>query len=154
MTNLNRPIVLVIDADPVALTATSAVLACSQYEVHCASSRDAALKAARHLELDLIVCDLDLGGIEGTKILEDIRQLPERSDVPVMFTSACQLPEVIRKSQAQGSVYHLRKPIDPNVLLELTASALWMPHLVGAQINQPHFRFAPNLATMPSTAAH
>ena len=50
MTNLNRPIVLVIDADPVALTATAAVLACSQYEVHCASSRDSALRAAACLK--------------------------------------------------------------------------------------------------------
>jgi CheY-like chemotaxis protein len=151
MTSLGRAIVLVIDADPLSLTATSAVLHCADYEVHCAASREAALKAARDLELDLVVCDLDIGGIEGYAILDEIRQIPQRGDVSVMFSSACQQPEVIRKSHAQGATYHLRKPFDPQVLLELADKALWMPHLVRTKIRQPHFQIAPIVPTPNST---
>lgn len=151
MTGLARAVLLVIDADPLSLTATSAVLHCADYEVHCAASREAALKAARDLELDLIVCDLDIGGIEGYSLIDEIRQIPQRSDVSVMYSSACQQPEVIRKSHAQGAVYHLRKPFDPQVLLELADKALWMPHLVRTRIRQPHFQIVPRVASPNST---
>lgn len=143
MTTHPRAIVLVIDADPVSLTATSTVLNCANFDVHCAASRESALAAARDLELDLIICDLDVGGIEGSVVVEEIRRLPERSDVSVMYSSACQQPEVIRKSHAQGAAYHLRKPFDPQVLLELADKALWMPHLIRTRIREPHFPVAP-----------
>ena len=143
MTCLARAMVLVIDADPLSLTATSAVLHCADYEVHCAASREAALKAARDLELDLIVCDLDIAGIDGYALLDEIRQIPQRSDVSVMYSSACQQPEVIRKSHAQGAAYHLRKPFDAQVLLELADKALWMPHLIRTRVRPPHFQLAP-----------
>ena len=140
MNALSRPVILVVDADPLSLTATAAVLHCSEYEVHCAASREAALKGARSLELDLVICDLDIGGVDGGSILDEIRQIPQRSDVPVMYASPCQVPEVIRRNHVQGAVYHLRKPFDPKVLLELVETALWMPHLVRTHVRQPHFR--------------
>ncbi len=144
MNRRSRPIILVIDADPISLTATAAVLHCADYEVHCASSRDAAIKAAREIGLDLVVCDLDIGGVDGSAITEEIRQIPERDDVPVMFSSSCQQPDVIRKSNASGALYHLRKPFDFKVLLELVEKALWMPHLVQTSVSQPHFKIAPH----------
>ncbi len=152
MTNLARAVVLVIDPDPLSLTATSAVLHCADYEVHCAASREAALKAARDLDLDLIVCDLDIGGIEGYALLDEIRQIPQRGDVSVMYSSACQQPEIIRKSHAQGATYHLRKPFASQVLLELAEKSLWMPHLIRTRIRQPHFQIAPIVASPKSTA--
>jgi CheY-like chemotaxis protein len=145
VSNLGRPVILVVDADPLALTASSAVLHCAGYEVHCAASREAALRGAADLEVDLIICDLDIGGIEGSAIIEEIRRIPERRDVVVMYASACQQPEVIRKSQAGGGVYHLRKPFDAPVLLGLVEKALWLPHLVQSHLHGPHFSFAPTL---------
>ncbi len=151
MSSVDRPVILVIDADPLSLTATSAVLHVANYEVHCAASREAALKAARNLGLDLVVCDLDIAGIEGYSITEEIHQIPERHDVPVMYSSSCQQSEVIRKRHASGAVYHLRKPFDPQVLLELVEKALWMPHLIQTRISQPHFKFSPNTFSPPSS---
>jgi CheY-like chemotaxis protein len=147
MTSPDRATILVIDADPLSLTATAAVLNCGQYEVHCAVDHSSALLEAIQRELDLIICDLDVGGVEGYSIVEEIRRLPERYDVPVMYSSACQQPEVIRKSHAHGAVYHLRKPFDPQVLMELTERALWLPHLVRTHIRQPHFPVGPLVAS-------
>jgi CheY-like chemotaxis protein len=151
MTSLSHPIILVIDADPLSLTATSALLYSAQYEVHCAATRDAALAAARNLELDLVVCDLDIGGIDGHTIVEEIRQIPDRNDVPVMYASSIQQPEVIRKSTDSGAVYHIRKPFDPQVVLELVDKALWMPHLIQTHISRPHFNFSPHPTAQQNT---
>jgi len=53
--------------------------------------------------------------------------------VPVMFLSGAQIPDIIRRSHAAGGTYYLRKPFDPEVLLELIQKALWMPHLAGSR---------------------
>ena len=43
---------------------------------------------------------------------------------------AAQMGEKAAKAQTAGGSYYLRKPFDPEVLLELVDKALWMPHLV------------------------
>jgi DNA-binding NarL/FixJ family response regulator len=56
-------------------------------------------------------------------------------DVPVMFISASQLPDIVRRSHEAGGAYYLRKPLDPEVLVELIDKALWMPHLVQSRLS-------------------
>jgi CheY-like chemotaxis protein len=138
MKGLSNPVVLLIDAEPLNLTALAATLHARGYEVHCAADRAAALKAAGEQALDLIICDTNLRGEDGVALAEELRQLPERSDVPVMFLCGSQLPDVILRTHRQGTSFHIRKPIDAKLLLELTEKALWMPHLVKSHINRPH----------------
>ena len=45
--NSQRPVVLVIDSDPILLVGTAAVLHAVGHESHCARDSQAALKAAR-----------------------------------------------------------------------------------------------------------
>lgn len=134
--------ILVVDNDPLTLTAVAAALHLSGYECHCARDCEAALKAARTLELDLIICDVNLGGEIGFELIDEIRRIPTASDVPVMFVSSSQLPDIIRRSHDAGGLYYLRKPFDPDVLLELVDKALWMPHLVNSRV-----RTSPQTAT-------
>lgn len=127
-------VVLVVDNDPLTLTAVAAALHLVGYECHCARDCEAALKAARYLDLDLIICDVNLGGEIGFELIDEIRKIPDAADVPVMFVSSSQLPDIIRRSHDAGGVYYLRKPFDPDVLLELVDKALWMPHLVKSRV--------------------
>jgi CheY-like chemotaxis protein len=138
MKGLSNPVVLVIDAEPLNLTALAATLHARGFEVHCAADRAAAVKAAQEQTLDLIICDTNLRGEDGVALAEELRQLPERSDVPVMFLCGAQLPDVILRTHRHGSSFHIRKPIDAKLLLELAEKALWMPHLVKSHINRPH----------------
>src|SRR5687767_8404748 len=82
-----KAIVLIVDSDPVLLTGTAAVLHSAGYECHCARDSQGALKAARALPLDLIVCDVALEEESGLDLCKAIRQLPGCIDVPVMFVS-------------------------------------------------------------------
>jgi CheY-like chemotaxis protein len=50
-----------------------------------------------------------------------------------MFLSGAQIPDIIRRSHAAGGTYYLRKPFDPEVLVELVQKALWMPHLASSR---------------------
>lgn len=140
MHGFERAVILVVDSDPVALAASAEVLDSADYQVHCASCRDSALVVACSCDLDLILCDLDVGGIEGYALVDEIRRIPDRSDVPAIYSSACQQTPIIRKSCPDGGAYHLRKPFDPQVLLELTEKSLWLPHLVRMHIHSPRFQ--------------
>ena len=44
-----------------------------------------------------------------------------------MFLSGAQLPDIIRRSDAAGGIYCLRKPFDAQVLTELIDQALGVP---------------------------
>jgi CheY-like chemotaxis protein len=56
--------------------------------------------------------------------------------VPVIFLSAAQIPHIVRRAREAGGTYYLRKPVDPDVLIELVDKALWMPHLVTHQTSR------------------
>jgi CheY-like chemotaxis protein len=120
------------------LTAVAAVLNISGYECHCARDREAALKAAQGLPLDLIVCDVDLEGQQGLELCRELRSAPGCQDIPLIFVSGEPASDMVRRAHDAGGVYYLRKPYDPEVLLELVEKALWMPHLVRSRVAAPH----------------
>jgi hypothetical protein len=47
-----------------------------------------------------------------------------------MFLSGGQIPDIIRRQDHLGGTYYIRKPFDPNVLLELVDKALQLPAVV------------------------
>ncbi|MBI2479174.1 MAG: response regulator [Planctomycetia bacterium] len=59
-----------------------------------------------------------------------------QEDVPVLFVSSAQMPDIIRRTHDAGGTYYLRKPFDPDVLIELVGKALWMPHLVKSRFER------------------
>lgn len=131
---LSPAVILIIDSDPITLTGVAAVLHSAGYECHCARGEEAALKAAQSLPLDLIICDVNLNGASGVELCRELRKLPGAREVPVMFASGVQIPDIIRRSHDAGGAYFLRKPFDPEVLIELVGKALWMPHLVQSHL--------------------
>lgn len=127
-------VILIIDDDAITLTGIAAVLNMSGYECHCARDREAALKGVRTLPLDLIICDVNLRGESGLALCRELRRELGMEEVPVMFMSSAQIPDIVRRSHEAGGAYYLRKPFDPEVLIELVGKALWMPHLVQTRI--------------------
>jgi CheY-like chemotaxis protein len=128
----SQPLVLVVDDEPEVLEEVAAVLRRANFACTTCSSADEAIAAARRQPPDLILSDINLHGRSGLEMCEQIKQNPELSDVPVMFLSGAQIPDIIRRSHAVGGTYYLRKPFDPEVLVELIDKALWMPHLTAA----------------------
>ncbi len=139
-------VILIIDDDAITLTGVAAVLNMSGYVCHCARDREAATKAARRQALDLIICDVNLAGESGLALCRDLRGEPGMDEVPVMFMSSAQIPDIVRRSHEAGGAYYLRKPFDPEVLIELVGKALWMPHLVQTRVN----RFQSAAETVPA----
>jgi CheY-like chemotaxis protein len=126
--------VLLIDEDRLALADATAALDAAGHIVYQAEGRTAAMRIARSEALDLIICDVNLGADSGLDLTRDLRRLPGMQDVPVMFISRTQLPDIVRRSHEAGAAYYLRKPLDPEVLTDLVGKALWLPHLVQTRL--------------------
>ncbi len=136
MTAPLNPVILIIDSDPITLTGVAAVLHTAGYECLCARGEEAAMKAVQTNALDLIICDVNLAGANGVELCRELRRMPGGMEVPVMFISSVQIPDIVRRSHDAGGAYFLRKPFDPEVLIELVGKALWMPHLVQSHLNR------------------
>jgi CheY-like chemotaxis protein len=122
-----QPLVLVVDDEREVLDEVTAVLSRAKLRCQCCTTAAEAIAAAQTTPPDLILCDVNLHGESGLDLYEQIRQQPGLEDVPVMFLSGAQLPDIIRRSNAAGGLYCLRKPFDPNVLVELIDQALGVP---------------------------
>src|ERR1700722_10478623 len=86
-TNKGGPVrILVVDDNPAALYATSRVLRSAGYEVREATTGNAALAAAR--EVDLVVLGVNLPDVDGFEVCRRLRALPETAQLPVLHLSA------------------------------------------------------------------
>ena len=126
--------ILIVDEDPLATASAVAALEAAGHLIYHASDRIAALRIARAKGLDLFICDVHVGGDTGLELSRELRRLPGMQDVPVMFISRTQLPDIVRRSHEAGAAYYLRKPLDPEVLVDLVGKALWLPHLVQTRL--------------------
>ncbi len=127
-----QPLILVVDHQPEMLAELATVLSAAGYRCRLCRAAADALAAAEDEVPDLILSDVHLEGTNGLELCEKIKELPALEDVPVMFLSATQIPDIIRRSHALGGSYYVRKPFDAAVLLELIDKALWLPALVTA----------------------
>jgi CheY-like chemotaxis protein len=150
-------VILVIDEDALTLMGMAATLDIEGYECHCAQDGEAAHKAARSLNLDLIICDVSVDGQRGLELCQALRREPGKEDVPIVFVSSGAIPDMVRRKQDLGATYYLRKPLDPDVLVEVVAKALWMPHLIRARAEQAGSHSLPRRethSTHPADALH
>ena len=134
------PTVLIIDDSHETLQIASAALATRGYRIYTAEDIAAAIwtAASRERALDLVICDCFVDQQTGLEIMEAIRSLPGCAEMPAMFMSSHQTPDVIlRRYQSTGS-YHIKKPLDVELLLEIADRSLWMSHLVNSHIQKQH----------------
>ena len=122
-----RPLVLVVDGEQQVLSKISEALTEARFGCQCCETGEQAIAAALANPPDLSVCDWNLDGENGVETCQRIKQQPGLADVPVMFLSSAQRPDVIRRSlDANAGVYCLRKPFAATVLVELIDQALGM----------------------------
>ena len=119
-----QPLILVVDNEQEVLDATAAVLTGAGFACRCCRSVDAAITTAAASLPDLIISDVALPEMSGVEMCERIQRSEGLAEVPVMFLSAAQTPDIIRRRDGRGGAYYVRKPPAPQVLLELVEKSL------------------------------
>jgi CheY-like chemotaxis protein len=130
------PLVLVIDNEQQVLDEVAATLGSANIACHCCTQPDEAFAVALRNPPDLILCDTNMFGESGPETCERIKRQPGLENIPVMFLSTAQMPDVIRRSHGSNSTYSLRKPFAPDVLVGLIDAAIGATPLAAAEAVQ------------------
>jgi two-component system response regulator FlrC len=79
------------------------------WSTHVASSAEAALELFGRDRCDLVICDINLGDMDGLSVA---RTMLERAPaIKIIIVSA--LPEIMESARLEGFTRRLRKPFDP-----------------------------------------
>jgi CheY-like chemotaxis protein len=77
-----------------------------------AESGEKGLEMARAQTPQLVLLDLDLPDIHGSKVLERLQMYPETAHTPVIVISADATPSQIERMLSAGARNYLTKPFD------------------------------------------
>lgn len=130
--------ILIIDSDELSVALIRASLETQDYLVFSAFDSEQALNIAAVESLDLVICDSDLHTSTGANVPTLINRIPKNSDVPFLFTSSSQKPDVISRRLEDRNVFFIRKPFEHEAFLELVEYAMWMPNLIRSHIEKIH----------------
>jgi len=116
--------VLAIDDDPSMLHLVSHLLGRAGYEVEVASAGAEGLARIRRRTPDLVVCDIQMPGMDGFEVLDSLRADPATSTLPFVLLTALSDRDSVRRGMRLGADDFLFKPVQAQELLQSVAGAL------------------------------
>ena len=105
---LNRPRILIIDDEEVALRNLDRLLSKMDYEISTASTGPKGLKMIREDSFDVVLTDLRMEKIDGQKILEECRRVHPETEV-IMITGYATVDSAIA-AMKKGAYHYISKP--------------------------------------------
>ena len=120
----SRPLVLVVEDNPVNLELVEAVLDREGYEVISAVSAEEALKRLERLRPDLVLLDIQLPGLDGLGLTRLLKANPATVEIPIVALTAHARPEDRQAALDAGCVEYTSKPIDTRTLPTQLAALL------------------------------
>lgn len=107
--------ILVVDDEPNYLIILSELLRDDDYEVLTAADGNEGLRTARQADLDLIITDMRMPGMDGLELLKSVKAL--NPDLPVIVITAFGEVEKAVAAMQAGAFNYLAKPFNNDELL-------------------------------------
>ena len=115
--NDGSSVLLVVDDYPENLVTMCAVLQRTDWRIITASSGIEALTILLEQDVDLVLLDVQMPGMDGFEVARLMRGSQRTRLTPIIFLTANeQSREAVQKGYASGATDYLFKPFDPNVL--------------------------------------
>ncbi|MDR0380654.1 MAG: response regulator [Oscillospiraceae bacterium] len=113
----DKKIILAVDDMPTNLQILQSLLS-DEFSVRLAKSGHMALSALTRIRADLILLDIEMPGLSGFDVMNELQKNPDTRDIPVIFVTAHATREVIARAAKAGAKDYLVKPFDPQALRE------------------------------------
>ena len=114
---VSKSLILIVDDVPENLQVLASYLSGAGYEVLPATSGSKALNFARARMPDLILLDVSMPEMDGFEVCRCLKNMPELSNIPVMFiTARTDIEDVVRGFNV-GGVDYITKPFNSTELL-------------------------------------
>lgn len=141
--------ILVIEDNLANMELVHYVLEAYGYQVSEALDGEAGLRQVREQQPDLIVCDLQLPGIDGFEIARQLKADAVFAAIPLIAVTAFAMVGDRERVLASGFDGYITKPLDPQVFVPQIAAFLQMP--TPERVQQDAFEVA---SDMPLPAMH
>ncbi|MBN2683588.1 MAG: PAS domain S-box protein [Bacteroidales bacterium] len=109
--------ILVVEDDEVSFLYTEALLKQLRYKIIRAISGNEAIELANSEEIDLIIMDIKIPGIDGFEATKTIRKT--NPEIPIIAQTAYAMPEDETKALEAGCNYYLSKPVRKEKIREI-----------------------------------
>ncbi|MCC6192612.1 MAG: response regulator [Anaerolineales bacterium] len=119
-----RRIILVVEDNAEMRRSVASILELENYVVVQAENGQAALAILQRLTPDLILSDINMPRMSGIELYEALRQNPRWVVIPVIFLTAIDAPDEVRRGRLLGVEDYLTKPIDNADLLAVVNARL------------------------------
>ena len=119
----NQPNVLVVDDDPVLLEVLCGYLE-GQYVCHPIKNSEAVFEFLEHQVIDMIISDIEMPGLGGIELRERLSQSTSFRDIPFIFLTGCDQPEIEESAAALNIDDYLEKPVSKARLLNVIQRVL------------------------------
>jgi diguanylate cyclase (GGDEF)-like protein len=112
------PLLLAIDDSDLIHRLLRARLKHEQIQIHCAGDGPTGLSMARALQPDVILLDIEMPGMDGFAVLEQLKSDPVTMEIPVIVLSSTEDTDCKVRGLDMGAIDFVTKPFD---LAELRA---------------------------------
>lgn len=113
----DRRLVLLVEPDAEESTILELRLIEQGFEVRLARSADAALRALRAGEVELVVSEVQLEGLDGLSLMTEARKLPQNDKTPWVFLSSGSSKNEAQRAFELGAADYLTKPVAADLLV-------------------------------------
>ncbi|HEY5925787.1 MAG TPA: response regulator [Kofleriaceae bacterium] len=114
---LKKPKILAVDDTPANLIALEAVLDREFDLVFARSGAESIAVAQERHDLDVILMDVQMPGMDGFEAAARIKKLPGYDEIPIVFITAVYSEDPhVKRGYASGGVDYFTKPFDPDLL--------------------------------------
>jgi DNA-binding NtrC family response regulator len=114
--------ILIVDDEEIVLRSCQRILAGRDYEVDTAQEGRAALRRIDENNIDVLILDIKMPGVDGLEILQRVKETHPDIDV-IMITGLHEIEAAV-KAMKLGAFDYLPKPFDPAELQMAVARAL------------------------------
>ena len=108
------PLVLIVEDDPDSAALLSSTIASAGYRVRCAADGVTGLRLARELEPAAVLLDVMMPGMDGWRVMRELKSEPRTAQIPVIV---CSIVDNRPLGYRLGASDYLIKPVDPHQLL-------------------------------------
>lgn len=116
MANNHKSTILIVDDRPANILALEKLLEKNDRVFINAITGQDALKIALNKEIDLIILDVQMPGMDGFEVAQILQSNKRTKDIPVIFASAEKREhKFMIKGYEEGAVDYLNKPLDPDI---------------------------------------
>jgi PAS domain S-box-containing protein len=116
MTNATKDHILIVDDKVNNIYALEQILSQPDRELISVTSGNEALKIALNQEIDLIILDVQMPGMDGFEVAQILKSNKRTRITPIIFVSAeLKDNKFVLKGFEEGAVDYLYKPLDPDI---------------------------------------